>query len=77
MRISLPNGDTLIPDREFADKLGVVVRTLSNYDKAGCPFVMVGGKKYRPENEGLNWIASRIRRRNPPRRSRALKPEAA
>jgi hypothetical protein len=34
---------------------------------------MIGGRKYRPLNEGLTWVASRIRRRNPPRgRSRKI-----
>jgi hypothetical protein len=67
MNIQLPSGDVLIPDREFAGLLSVTPRTLSNYDAEGCPFVMVGGRKYRPKNEGLTWIASRIKRRNPRR----------
>jgi hypothetical protein len=33
---------------------------------------MIGGCKYRPLTEGLNWIASRIQRRNP-RRDRPRK----
>jgi hypothetical protein len=69
MHIPLPGGDVLIPDAEFAELLGVVPRTLTNLDKQGCPFVLVGGRKYRPKNEGLTWVASRIRRRNPRRTS--------
>jgi hypothetical protein len=73
MDIPLPNGDVLIPDAEFAEKLNVTRRTLGNLDGEGCPFVMIGGRKYRPLNEGLTWVASRIRRRNPPRgRSRKI-----
>ena len=64
MNIQLPSGDELIPDREFAGLLSVTTRTLTNYDREGCPFAMVGGRKYRPKHEGLTWVASRMRRRN-------------
>ena len=74
MRINLPNGDTLVPDGEIAAELAVVRRTLGAWDRDGCPFVIVGGRKYRPRNETLLWIASRIRRRNP-RRGRPRKTE--
>ena len=67
MHIDLPNGDKLIPDGEFAERLGIVRRTLGNYDAQGCPFTIIGGVKYRPEREGLQWIAARIQRRNPRR----------
>jgi predicted site-specific integrase-resolvase len=77
MRIELPNGDVAIPNAEFADRLGVVVRTLNNYDREGLPYLMIGGKKYRPLNEGLAWIASRIRRRNPRRTATAANQPAA
>jgi hypothetical protein len=75
MHIVLPNGDELIPDIEFAEKLDITRRTLANFDREGCPFVIIGGCKYRPLNEGLAWIASRIQRRNP-RRGRPHKAEA-
>jgi hypothetical protein len=68
MHIQLPNGDVLIPDGEFAEKVGATRRTLGSYDKEGCPFTIIAGVKYRPQNEGLNWFASRIQRRNPQRR---------
>jgi hypothetical protein len=68
MHIPLPNGDKLIPDGEFAEKVGATRRTLSNYDDLGLPFAIIAGVKYRPLNEGLSWVASCIRRRNPPRR---------
>jgi hypothetical protein len=54
MHISLPSGDQLIPDIEFAERLNVTRRTLGNFDREGFPFVMIGGCKYRPLNEGLN-----------------------
>ena len=77
MRIELPNGDVAIPNTEFAKKLGVVVRTLNNYDRQGLPFLMIGGRKYRPLNAGLSWLASRIQRRNPRRTATAAKQSAA
>jgi hypothetical protein len=68
MHIPLPNGDVLIPDAEFREKAGDVSdRTGRDWDKLGCPFVMIGGKKYRPLNEGLTWLASRIKRKPHPR----------
>lgn len=67
MRIDLPNGDVAIPNTEFAEKLGVVVRTLNNYDRQGLPYLMIGGRKYRPLNAGLAWVVSQIKHRNPRR----------
>ena len=69
MHIPLPNGDTLIPDGEFAAKVGATRRTMGNWDKEGFPYAHIAGLKYRPVNEGLAWIASRIKRRNPRRGS--------
>jgi hypothetical protein len=77
MRIELPNGDVAIPNKEFADKLGVVVRTLNNYDREGLPYLMIGGKKYRPLNLAMAWIAGRIKRRNPRRAPTAARQPAA
>ena len=70
MHINLPNGDTLIPRAEFAALIGATPRTVQKYEQQGCPTVEVAGVRYNPQNEGLNWIAARIQRRNP-RRSRA------
>jgi hypothetical protein len=68
MHIPLPNGDVLIPDDEFLKIAGgVTARTGNDWDQKGCPYVLIGGCKYRPKNEGLSWLASRIRRRNPQR----------
>jgi hypothetical protein len=68
MHIDLPNGDKLIPDAEFLKIAGdVTPRTGNNWDKQGCPHIFIKNLKYRPLNEGLNWLASRIRRRNPRR----------
>jgi hypothetical protein len=81
MHIPLPNGDVLVPDAEFAEKLDITRRTLGNLDHEGCPFVLIGGCKYRPLNEGLSFIGSRIQRRNarrgPGRPRKAERNEAA
>jgi hypothetical protein len=71
MHIPLPNGDVLVPDAEFRKKAGdVSERTARDWDKHGCPFIMISGRKYRPLNEGLTWLASRMKRHNPPRMPR-------
>jgi hypothetical protein len=68
MRIPLPNGDELVPDAEFLKTAGdVSPRTGTNWDKEGCPHVYIKNIKHRPMREGLEWIASRIKRRNPRR----------
>jgi hypothetical protein len=71
MHINLPNGDKLVPDAEFLKIAGdVTQRTGNNWDQQGCPFIYIKNMKYRPLNEALEWLASRIRRRNPRRRGR-------
>jgi hypothetical protein len=78
MRIPLPNGDELIPDAEFLKKAGdVTPRTGNNWDKEGCPYTHIGGIKYRPEREGLNWLASRIKRHPRGRQRAASSPKTA
>jgi hypothetical protein len=62
-RIEIP-GDVLIPDAAFCDEVlgGAHTRTAQRLDSQGLPFVMVGGRKFRPLNEGRAWLAARIRR---------------
>lgn len=72
MHIKLPSGDMLVPDAEFLKQAGdVTSRTGRDWDAKGCPFVMIAGRKYRPLNEGLTWLASQIKRRNPSRAARS------
>jgi hypothetical protein len=72
VHIPLPDGDVLIPDAEFLKLAGdVTARTGNGWDQQGCPHVLIGGRKYRPKNEALEWLASRIRRRNPQRMAAA------
>jgi hypothetical protein len=71
MHIELPNGDKFVPDSEFLKLAGdVTYRTGLNWDKQGCPHTHIGGIKYRPLNEAMAWLASRIKRRNLPRSTR-------
>jgi hypothetical protein len=80
MHIALPNGDMLVPDAEFRKKAGDISdRTGRLWDDQGCPYIMVGGRKYRPLNEALAWLAGRIQRLNPSRRDvvrRAIQEDA-
>jgi hypothetical protein len=69
MHINLPNGDKLVPDAEFLKIAGdVTARTGNDWDRLGCPFIIIGGRKYRPLNEALGWLTTRIERKNPPRK---------
>ncbi len=62
-------GDELVLDEQLAAEWNTTRRTLGRYDRLpdGLPFVMVGGRKYRPLNASRNWLAHRIRCPNPRR----------
>jgi hypothetical protein len=64
-RIQIP-GDELALDAEWCELVlgGATTRTARNLDTEGCPYVMVGGRKFRPLNEGREWLAARIQRKN-------------
>ena len=51
------DGDSLVTDAEFCATVlaGVNRRTAKRYEREGLPFVMVGGKKYRPLARGCAW----------------------
>jgi hypothetical protein len=68
MSIEIP-GDELIPDAELAKKWGCTQRTLTRYDNMtnGLPYVMLGGKKFRPAKACAEWLANQIKRPNPRR----------
>jgi hypothetical protein len=70
-RIELAD-DVLISDAEFCRAVlgGVNRRTARRYERDGLPFVMLGGKKYRPLGQGRAWLAGRITVREVPRRRR-------
>jgi len=46
------------------------VRTTARHRQLGLPWLDWGGEVYIPEHDGDAYIASRIRRRNPPRSRR-------
>jgi hypothetical protein len=62
--IEIP-GDVLILDADFCREVlgGVTRRTAFRHERHGLPFVMIGGRKYRPLNEGRAWLAARIQRK--------------
>jgi hypothetical protein len=62
-RIEIPD-DTLVLDEVWCDEvLGCTNRrTAKRFEAGGLPYVMIGGRKYRPINEGRRWLASRIQR---------------
>jgi hypothetical protein len=67
-------GDVLISDAEFCATVlaGANRRTARRYEREGLPFVMVGGKKFRPLGQGRAWLAGRIKVREVPRRRRRI-----
>jgi hypothetical protein len=67
-RIEIP-GDTLLLDELFHREVlgGANRKTGKRLEAEGLPYVIVRGYKYRPEQEGRAWLASRIQRRNNPR----------
>ena len=48
----------------------VNIRTTARHRRHGLPWLVWGGEIFIPELEGDAYIASRLRRRNPPRRRR-------
>jgi hypothetical protein len=54
--------DVLIPDAEFCTLVlgGIHRRTAARYEREGLPYIMLGGRKYRPLAQGRAWLASRI-----------------
>jgi len=70
--IDIP-GDKLVPDAEFCNEVlgGATRRTAQKLDALGLPFAIIANKKYRPLNEGREWLAARIQRKGqPPTRRR-------
>ena len=63
-RIEITN-DILILDDDFCKLVlaGATRRTARRLEAEGLPFALVAGRKYRPLNEGREWLASRIQRR--------------
>jgi hypothetical protein len=54
----------------WAEGHGVSQRTVARYRELGLPHLFFGGYIWIPKREGREWIAGRVRRRNPSRRRR-------
>src|SRR4051794_8581147 len=65
--IEIP-GDLLVPDEDFRRVVlnGASRKTGGRLDLLGLPFIFVAGHKFRPLNEGRQWLAARIQRRGQP-----------
>jgi hypothetical protein len=67
-------GDVLVLDQVFCDEQlgGATTKTAQRYDAEGLPFAFVGGRKFRPLQQGRAWLADRIQRKgqSPKRRRR-------
>jgi hypothetical protein len=57
-------------ESDWAEGHGISQRTAARYRVLGLPFLTFGGFVWIPKREGRDWIASRVKRRNPPRRRR-------
>jgi hypothetical protein len=59
----------------WAPAQGITQRTSKRYRDQGMPYLLWGGIVYIPKREGREYIASRVRRRNPRRRRPAIPTE--
>ena len=55
-------------EADWAERHGISQRTAARYRALGLPFLWFGGWIWIPKREGREWIASRVKRRNPHRR---------
>jgi len=61
-------------EADWAEGHGISQRTAARYREIGLPFLTFGGFVWIPKRAGREWIASRVKRRNPPRRRREAMP---
>jgi hypothetical protein len=57
-------------ETDWAEAHGISQRTAARYRALGLPFLTFGGFVWIPKRAGRDWIAGRVKRRNPPRRPR-------
>lgn len=69
--IILPDGDELIPDAALAAEWKTTQRSLRRYENEpnGLPYLMLGGRKWRPRKACGAWLASRVKMPNPRRKA--------
>jgi hypothetical protein len=61
-------------ESDWAEGHGISQRTAARYRALGLPFLTFGGWIWIPKREGREWIASRVKRRNPRRQRRQAIP---
>ena len=59
----------------WAEGLGISQRTAARYRASGLPFLEFGGLIWIPKRGGREWIANRVRRRNPRRQRQSANTE--
>jgi hypothetical protein len=64
-------------EADWAAGHGVSQRTAARYRQLGLPYLTFGGFVWIPKQAGREWIAGRVKRRNPPRRQRRAIPSVA
>jgi hypothetical protein len=57
-------------ESDWAESHGISQRTAARYRALGLPYMEFGGWIWIHRRGGKEWIASRVKRRNPPRRRR-------
>jgi hypothetical protein len=62
-------------EADWAEGHGVHQRTVARYRDLGLPFLFFGGLIWIHKSGGRAWIASRVKRRNPPRRRKTAQAE--
>jgi hypothetical protein len=63
-------------ESDWAASHAISQRTAARYRALGLPFLTFGGFVWIPKQAGREWIASRIRRRNPRRQRQVTTPES-
>jgi hypothetical protein len=64
-------------ETDWAEGHGISQRTAARYRAQGLPFLIFGGWVWIPKREGREWIASRVKRRNPSRRRKGAAQDSA
>ena len=62
-------------EADWAAGLGISQRTSARHRAKGCPYLEWGGCIWIHKRGGREYIRSRVRRRNPPRRRKATPAE--
>jgi len=57
-------------EADWAAEYGIHPRTVARYRVQGLPFMIFGGYVWIPKQQARDWVASRVKRRNPPRRNK-------